>query len=179
MWCYLLKGLIDLSSGVNWLHRPNAEGPASWRCKVRTERSPEEARPCQSSVTETSESLGAGKSSFQHVWLCTHTDSLLIIMQEMLMKDGNELIDFGCCLIPSLSLSLFFIRLFQTLNVSLYNSSQPLQLPRVSGSSLGEETATYKGRSAPRPTIWRNSNHNKTLFKTEHVHSYTHFHSCT
>lgn len=68
----------------------------------------------------------------------------------------------------------FFIRLFQTLNVPLYNSSQPLQLPRVSASSLGEETAAHKGRSAPRPTIWRNSNHNKTAFKTEHVHSYTH-----
>lgn len=53
----------------------------------------------------------------------------------------------------SLSLSFFFIRLFQTLNVPLYNSSQALHLPWVSGSSLGEETATYKGRSAPQPTI--------------------------
>lgn len=53
----------------------------------------------------------------------------------------------------SFTLSLFFIRLFQTLNMSLYNSSQPLQLPGVSGSSLGGKTATYKGRSAPQPTI--------------------------
>lgn len=67
------------------------------------------------------------------------------------MKDGNELIDLGRLL--DLSLSFFFIRLFQTLNVPLYNSSQPLQLPRVSASSLGEETAAHKGRSAPRPTI--------------------------
>lgn len=60
------------------------------------------------------------------------------------MKDGNELIDLGGCLI-SLFLFLFFlllfITLFQKLNVSLYNASQSLQLPRVSGSSLGEETA--------------------------------------
>lgn len=74
------------------------------------------------------------------------------------MKDGNELIDLGRFLDLSLSLSFFFllsffIRLFQTLNVSLYNLSQPLQLPRVSGNSLGEETATYKGRSVPWPTI--------------------------
>lgn len=37
-----VKGLIDHSSGVNWLDRPTAEGPDPWRCEVRAEGSQEE-----------------------------------------------------------------------------------------------------------------------------------------
>ncbi len=179
MWCYLLKELIDLNPGVNWLYRPlMLRGPDPWRLESWGGHqrkwgpvSPEWLRHqthgrCREVFMLSSTHLTAHTHSFS-----AHYDAGDVDERWEWAHRLRRLLD--------LPLSVFFIRLFQTLNVSLYNSSQPLQSPRVWGSFPGEETATYKGRSAPRPAIWRNSNHNKTPFKTEHVHSYTHFHSCT
>lgn len=179
--CVALKGLIDLSSGVNWLDRPNAEAHHPWSCKVRAKGSPEETRPADRGLVNpvwlrhqrvwVQESL-----LFFHPSECVHTYRFSAHYDA---GDADERwewahrlreVSWSLSLIHSLSIPSFlsflsfFIRLFQKLNVSLYNLSQPLQLPRVSGNSLGEETASYKGRSAPWPTIWRNSNHNKNAF---------------
>lgn len=76
--CAAVKGLIDLSSGVNWLERPNADGPCRWGRKVRAEGPAEETGTCQSSETATSKSLAAPRQVFKttalfHLSDCVHT----------------------------------------------------------------------------------------------------------
>lgn len=146
--CYLIaagaKGLIDPSSGVNWLDRSDAEGsdPVRWEVTGGEER---RGGLCQSGVTQTWKCLGEGES-FLPLRLRAHVQIPLAYYHA---GDADERWEWAHRLWrlpvsffpPFLSLLFFFIRLFQTLNVSLYNSSQPLQLPRVPGSSLGEETA--------------------------------------
>lgn len=62
------------------------------------------------------------------------------MMQEMLMEGGNELIDLGGFLIY-----LFFIRLFQTLNAPLYNSSKTFSYPRYEGALWESKHQPIKG----------------------------------